>query len=379
MQKDIDLNLDLSPQSKKAMGKNQVEIQELIISQMKSNGQGKIKGEIAVDITVYTAVMTPPRIEKYIKNLLDLLHKENLLSNSADFEYLPFEDDKDIRYLSVRYVFIVGREETAVRVREFSSFLGDLHVVVDQLNKRDAKNDEYDQARDAYEDILSIKDSISEEAYEAMFDLNLLNRQKSLADLTAITPLSVSLIYPEKNNPVKFLKDTYRDWANMLIGNSISIHLPGVPTERGGSTAYKELVLNQFKKYVDRNSIFSALKAPVIVCVFYVPPDDKEGFFKDLDNIMLDYIMPSFNSVFCPPLTPHNLHMDPNIEFLESVPKSLNGSAIGYEIIELPSSFTGISRGSVNVGFKLVQAHEQGMLFSVEEILKKNASTHFID
>ena len=73
MQKDIDLKLDLSPQSKKAMGKNQVEIQELIISQMKSNGQEKIKGEIAVDITVYTAVKTPPRIEKYIKNLLDLL------------------------------------------------------------------------------------------------------------------------------------------------------------------------------------------------------------------------------------------------------------------------------------------------------------------
>ena len=61
MQKDIDLNLDLSPQSKKAMGKNQVEIQELIISQMKSNGQGKIKGEIAVDITCLLYTSPSPR------------------------------------------------------------------------------------------------------------------------------------------------------------------------------------------------------------------------------------------------------------------------------------------------------------------------------
>jgi len=379
MQGNIDLHLDLSPQSKNAMGINQVDIQEHIISQMKHNGKKRIIGEIAVDITVYTATKTPPRIEKYIKNLLDLLHKENILSNLDNSEYLPFEDDKDIRYLSVRYVFISDREETVVRVRKFSSFLSDLHTVVNQLNKQDENSHEYDQANDAYEDILSIKGCISEEAYEAMFDVNLLNRQKSLADFTAITPLSVSLIYPKDNYPLNFLEDTYRDWANMLIRNSISIHLPGVPTERGGSTAYKELVLKEFKKHVDRNSIFRTLKAPAIVCVFYVPPDDKKGFFKDLDNIMLDYIMPSFNSVFCPPLTPHNLHMNPSVEFLDSVPKSLNGSALGYEIIELPPSFTGIPKGSINVGFKLAQAYEQGLLVSIEETLRNNTSTNFID
>jgi len=52
----------------------------------------------------------------------------------------------------------------------------------------------------------------------------------------------------------------------------------------------------------DRNS-HKNLKTPTIATVFYSPPVGKKGFFKDMDNIMLEYVLPSFNDTFTPPLS----------------------------------------------------------------------------
>jgi hypothetical protein len=72
IKRNIDLFLDIAPESKKSMGENQVEIQKMIIGQMKERHFQKIRSKIAIDVTAYSSVKTPPRIERFIKNLLDL-------------------------------------------------------------------------------------------------------------------------------------------------------------------------------------------------------------------------------------------------------------------------------------------------------------------
>lgn len=51
--KNIDLLLDIVPESKKSMGKNQVEIQKMIIGQMKEKHFQKIRSKIAIEVTAY--------------------------------------------------------------------------------------------------------------------------------------------------------------------------------------------------------------------------------------------------------------------------------------------------------------------------------------
>lgn len=85
--RNIDLFLDIVPESKKAMGKNQFEIQKMIIRQMKERNFQKIRSKIAMEVTVYSSAKTPPRIERFIKNLLDLMHKKEILEDAADADF----------------------------------------------------------------------------------------------------------------------------------------------------------------------------------------------------------------------------------------------------------------------------------------------------
>lgn len=111
--KNINLFLDIAPESKESMGKDQVEIQKMIIRQMKEMHFQKIRSKIALEVTAYCSARTPPRIERFIKNLLDLMHKKEILEDMADADFLPFEEDRDIKYLSVRYVFLPGKSHTS--------------------------------------------------------------------------------------------------------------------------------------------------------------------------------------------------------------------------------------------------------------------------
>jgi len=175
------------------------------------------------------------------------------------------------------------------------------------------------------------------------------------------------LIYPKKGTKPAFVKDLYKEWAYMLMDFPIRIKLPEIPTQKNSSKAYKAEIRKQLSLYLDKNSIFNILKAPTIATVFYSPPLGKKGFFKDVDNIMLEYVLPAFNETFIPPLSLLNLHMRESDKFSQAVPKSLNGSAIGYEIIELPKKYSENSKGFLSVGFEVIDFDKEGLIQSVDK------------
>ncbi len=369
--RNIDLFLDIVPESKRAMGKKKVEIQKMIIKKMKDRNFRKIRSKIAMEVTVYSSAKTPPRIERFIKNLLDLMHKKEILEDQTDADFLPFEEDRDIKYLSVRYVFSLGKSSTVVCIRPFSSFISNLHFISTEINNDESDEDDFLSIKNHYEDLIKHKSkyttAFSKEAYESMIDLAMLDVQKSLTSNMAITPFILRLIYPKKGTKLTFVKDIYKEWADMLMSFPIRIRLPEIPTEKNTSIAYKEEIKEQLSAYLAKNPIFKILKTPTIATVFYSPPLGKKNFFKDVDNIMLEYVLPIFNSTFNPPLSLLDLHMREDDKFSKAVPKSLNGSAMGYEIIELPKKYSKNQKGFLSVGFVVIDIDKEGLIQSVDK------------
>jgi len=367
----INLFLDIAPESKKSMGKNQGEIQKIIIDQMKERHFTKLRSKIAIEIIAYSSEKNPPRIERFVKNLLDLMHKTEILENVDDADFLPFEEDRDIKYLSVRYIFLPGRSQTFIHIRPFSSFISDLHFIDREIEEDETEKDDFISIQERYEDLLKNKSNytklLSEKAYESMLDLATLDMQKSLSSSMAISPFIIRLIYPKKGTKPASIKDTYKEWADSLINFPIRMKLPEIPTKKNTSKAYIEDARCQLASYLNDRPIFEELKAPAIATVFYSPPVGKKGFYVDVDNIMLKYVCPIFNDIFIPPLTMLNLHMKKEDKYSAAIPKSLNGSATGYVIIELPKKYSKLQKGFLSVGFEVVDFDKEGLIQSIDK------------
>ena len=188
---------------------------------MKERGFHKIRSKIAMEVSVYSSAKTPPRIEGYIKNLLDLMHKKEILEDAADADFLPFEEDRDIKYLSVRYVFLPGKSYTIILIRPFTSFISNLHFISTEINNDERYKDDFLSIKEHYDDLIKNRKkytkAFSKEAYESMVDLATLDMQKSLTYNMAITPFILRLIYPKKGTKPAFVKDLYKEWAYMLM------------------------------------------------------------------------------------------------------------------------------------------------------------------
>ena len=346
----IDFFLDSESKSKRTT-KNKSELQKIIIEQLKSRNQKGLKGKIAIEITAYSNQKNPPQIEKFVKNLVDIMHKKDLLLNEEEQCYLPFTDDNQIKYLRAKYVFLKREPRIHVKIRLFSSLISDINFVHDELNSKYCKEPSTRNYWEEYEELIRNKEkylkSLSKEAYDRMVMLITLDVQKEICDAISIDPHLIGLVYPKRSKYMKKLgiEQTFREWASMLLKVPIRIHLPGIPLKEGEDENYKRKykadITKLMQKYLDDHPIFKEIQSPILISTFYVPPKRGKNFRKDLDNIMLEYIMPAMNEIFYPPISLFNIGMEDTLSHENqilsfNIPKSLNGSAIGYEIIELP-------------------------------------------
>jgi hypothetical protein len=389
----VDFFLDIEPRSKK-VSKNKSDLQNLFIEKMKARGLQKIKGEVAIEITVYTKEKTPPQIERVVKNICDLIHNKNkTLKNQADEIYLPIEDDKYIKYLRAKYVFLDVTSQIHLKIRPFSSFTSDINFVGEEIGVKYRENSNISNDNwNEYKELINNKDKIikmlSEEAYNAMLKLKILDLQKELCNLMSITPEIISLIYPKKSKYINKIKDIYKSWASMNLDTPIIIHLPGIPLKNGEEkdykNRYKENIKKQMVQYLERNPIFDKFQSPILISTFYLPPKKKKKNYKDIDNIMLEYIMPAMNKVFRPPISLFNIGMEDRSsnevrEKSITIPKSLNGSAIGYEVIELPHNFANTDTGFLKIGFKIEDVESSIMEYIDDQIDKYMSKNRYMD
>lgn len=384
----LDFILDIKPKSKK-LTKNKSEIQNMFIEIMKYRNLEKIKGKVAIEITVFTNRGNPPRIETYVKNIVDIMHKTDYLINKDDEKYLPIKEDSLIKYLRAKYVFLGVEPQTHIKIRPFSSFVSDINFIdMEKGLKQELGENNNINAWLEYKELIKNREMyihrLSKKAYNSMLKMKMLDVQKEICDLMSITPEIISLIYPKRSKYAQKFKDTYEDWASMLLDMPIRIHLPGIPLNKSKEEEYIKDIKEQMRQYLEHNPIFEELQSPILITAFYMAPRKKKKKYKDIDNIMLDYIMPAMNEVFHPPISLFNLGMkkdNNNKNYGKSfpIPRSLKGSAIGYEILELPYNFESIDTGYLKVGFRIENIESSVMGYVDKEIKKYIEENRYIE
>lgn len=369
----ISLHLDCDIRSK-AQTRNKTEIQRKIIEQMKLFQKTTLVKEIAVQIITYTTDKRSPGIDKWIKNIIDILHKTEYLENIEDRTFLPFVDDKQIKYLFVQYIYAGESSNTHIDILPFSGFISDLHKSYEiEGNRRDCSY-EYDSS---YSDLIANKDKymsyLSEEAYNSMLITNLETEQRQFGNLISINSHFIRTCFPKRGKFTKYLKTIHYDWAEALLKTPIKLKLPGLP--RNGSedkkiaNKYKEQIRNELSNYISKYSIMKNLQAPIILSVIYRPA--KKKIEKDIDNILLEYIMPIANDILNPPASLYRIteYRDFTSTEIVSAPlsKDKNGISIGYEILRVPQ-FNDNENGEIFLALRL-SSFEDTIIDNAQKII----------
>ena len=178
----ITFSLDCDIRSKKTCKQEErTKIQLEIINKMKLFQYKTIKTDIVVEIVSYTGDKKSPGVDKWAKNIIDIMHKTEYLSNPSDAQFLPFIDDKQIRYLYVTYHYVNEKSKTYIKIIPFTSFLKDLDL------DNNISNNDLDNTEELYENNYSYNSQLSKEANEALRKMYLQNKQEAFGNLISIS------------------------------------------------------------------------------------------------------------------------------------------------------------------------------------------------
>ena len=356
----LSIRLSAPPRQKKTTP-NKSEIQRQFIEEMKRRAMPTLTNDIAVQIIVYTSDRRAPSATALAKNLIDIMHKEEYLLSAEEKQFLPFKDDKQIKYLFVMYLFVEGDSATYIKVRPFSAFISDVHFL-----KEDDNLDSLDGLSESeyYRDLIANRDKyielFSEKAYGTMISMSLERIQRDFGNAISITPHFLTTCFPKRGRFSTHFASVFGDWTELLLSSTIRLKLPGIPSGPKGQDAtadqkkkYKKKTRECLKEYLDKFSILAELQYPIIVSVIYRPSKLQKE--KDVDNIMLDYLVPAFNEVFAPPASIFRLkeYEHDGTKHVPVLAKEMYGKAIGFEIVQIPRMKKRHEPGEVYLGFRL--------------------------
>ena len=352
----IMFSLDCDIRSKKTCKQaERTKIQLEIINKMKRFQYKTIKSDIVVEIVSYTGDKKSPGVDKWAKNIIDIMHKTEYLSNPADAQFLPFIDDKQIRYLYVTYHYLDKKSETFIKIIPFTNFLKDL-----DLDKNITNND-LDNTEELYENNYSYNSCLSKEANEVLRKINLQNKQEAFGNLISISKDIIRSCFNYGNNKndavLKKINNSITKIMNYIIKSPIKLSIPSLPTNTSADTSkitnYKKEIEKLLTEYLDKYNFLKELQCPLIISIIYVPGKNSKDEEKDIDNILLDYIVPVVNQVMNPPATIGNIQEYEDLDGIKKKPvliKDKSGQIVGYEILKLKKNFS--KTGYLTIGFK---------------------------
>ncbi len=369
----ISLLLRCNIRSKRASRKSQYEIQKQVIKQMKTLKANKITNDIAVQIISYTSDKRVPGIANWTKNLIDILYKE-FSENIDERNYLPFNDDKQIKYLFTLYRYGCKESKIYIKIIPFSSFIADVQKICMKYNSISLKENEESNYQEMINNKqLYLQGGISEKAYESLLSTELMNEQILFGRRTAINLDFIYLCYSKQKNNL----DCNKKLLESLLNFPIRIKLPGLP--KGGSknkekaNNYKTIIEIEIRNFLEKYPYLKKLQIPIIISVIYCPLYNYKE--KDIDNIVLQYLIPVVNKLMNPKCCLFN--QNKNMEELSDNKSNSriikNSSCVGYEIIRIPPKHNSAD-GQLYLTFKY--ANDESIIDSVEkkidEIINEN-------
>lgn len=366
----IKLILDLKPQSKNLRFKYKIASQQLIIEKMKLLGFEPIKSKVAVEITALTGGRNIPQIHNFMKHIIDILHDRNLLENVKDEVFLPIFNDSQIQYLYSRYQFVKGPSSITIKIRPFSGFLSDIRFYEKHFSEKNQKSyyhfnenviSEHLKIASAAEKYIKI---LGQDGYKSLLNMSLHKRQVFQSSLISFDTWFLKQLFPQKSN----LEHLF-DLSKWLLSRPIRISIPQIPNEKGAKKQFSDAIEKELIDFRERYPIFENIVGPMIANAVYSAPKTK-NFMKDIDNIMRDYVVPAFNRVFAPPTTPMNIHLKPrNVDALSYIPKNLDKSVIGYEIVDISGARKNNKEGFLNIGFRVIDYQEVSLFERLDQYI----------
>lgn len=373
------------PLSKNSMKqKDKESVQKSIVEKLKAIKKRGFMSttKVCLIMNIYTNHKTPPHIHTIPKNYIDLLWK--FYNRKIRRKKILLEDDKQIKYLSVRYY--IGYDEVGAKIDfelyPFNSFIDDIRLAysftegqlgsvdrfLHRIGIREDYNEKFNNSIYDYERLLENKSAFDDETFEILSQYSYQSVQEdylktqnlSIRDLYYLFCNSIG--YVQSIEGREYLSSSEVKKMNSLlqltiVGSPLNISLPSVPTAKGESAIFVSTVKEKMIEYRDKHRFINPLLNPVSIKVFYKPPVTKNEFSKDLDNIMR-IIVPAFHEVFKPPvslLQCVNLErLEDNIRekyetILKKTPRSIQHQITGYEIFEIPRENGDISEGFLSL------------------------------
>lgn len=330
-------------------------IQLEIINKMKLFQYKTIKTDIVVEIVSYTGDSKSPGVDKWAKNIIDIMYETKYLTNPSDAQFLPFIDDKQIRYLYVSYHFIEEKSKTFIKIIPFKKFLKDLDL------DNSISDNNLDVTNELYETNYSYNKFLSKEANEALRKMNLQNRQENFGNLISISKDIIRDCFyysNSKNDPVlKKMNNSIKIIMNNIVKSPIKLSIPSLTTNTSDEKAKKQNYKIEIQKlltdYLNKYTFFKELQCSLIISIIYVPGRNPKVEEKDIDNILLYYIVPVVNQLMTPPITIGGIKEYEDFNGNKKKPVLINdknGQIVGYEILKLNKNFS--KTGYLTIGFK---------------------------
>ncbi|ULO04750.1 hypothetical protein H1230_16430 [Paenibacillus sp. 19GGS1-52] len=179
-----------------------------------------------------------------------------------------------------------------------------------------------------------------------------------------IDPQGLSLLFNNyESGKGDILDKIFEDHRKFIISAPFSpLGSTGLPTKKGDSEAFKEVIRSMIDRYKDRYAVLWPLLINLKITILYVPPKDQEI---DLDNLAR-YIVPMVNEAIKPP-TGIIMGEDPRPK---GFPKH---SIIQYQIIKLPRSIKDPEDGVVRLVLEEYERHNN-LWREIDRLIEKWAS-----
>lgn len=408
---------NMEPKSKKAMKKpEKVLFQQEILKQMKELHRTAYRSKIVAEFDIMPTSQNPPHIHTAMKNILDLFSKP-LPESGIRRKGLVYQDDKQIAYLSVNYHLGNAIPLISASFVPLKNFLEDLKLTEEILAGEYDEFDYFDR-RDFLEDIKEFEDlneepnedllwdehrnllrnkesyikNFGQTIYESLIKLDRKQLQENFLKKCRLGVRNLYTLYRAAGEVSKFenlfnsdmqewSQNLTRDLVQWIVDSPVKIQLSRVPIKEGETQKFKDQIKDSLKKYKERFPILNPLYIPVSLEVIYKPPPVSAGFFKDLDNIMREHILPIFNEEFKPPPTfISTIELDKISDKtlrekfqqkIDGLPKSVKYSVTGYEIIEIPRHQKDRDNGFINIGITTSLFRSSSNLKNVNSIIEK--------
>jgi len=363
--------INMEPKSKKAIsGGEKYAFQEAILKALKRWNKRYFKAPVALEIDLFPTANDPPAIHTIPKNYLDLLQIP-IRSLNTRRKRLLLEDDRQIRYLAVKY-HISGKSglpSIRLKVAPYTNLLEDASLLDKALSgdipdnsaglsrrhshseewakrfkdeEEGASSDAIRELRDMEKDKTLWVSKFSEDVYEAVREMHLLDAQKELLGALSLSLRQfLSLISPSSNDPTE-IQGIYAAMRDTMLNPPLAIDLKHSDLKEGESAAFKEAVKQALDDFKRRANLLMPLKVKVGVTILYQAPHvggiDLDNLARRIIPFVHEQLQPPSDNIFTVDVTKIRdaklkRWFTERRERLRRMPKY---SVTHYQIVQLP-------------------------------------------